>query len=413
MLHSFMGLLCFVMMAWLLSEQPRQVHPFRVLWSLTFLLLLAALLLKVTLVQELFGLLNHMILAVQQATRAGTGFVFGYLGGSAPPFAELAPGSSFVLAFQALPLALVISALSALLFYWRILPLVVHGFSWALRRSLGISGALSFGAAANIFLGMVEAPLLIRPYLAQMTRSELFSLMTCGMATIAGTVLVLYASLLSALIPDITGHLLIASVLSAPAAIALGQIMVPETQAIPSVETRLLPSSAGSAMEAITEGTLNGVQLLVNIVALLIVLVALVDLANQLLACLPTVDAEPLTLQRILGWVMAPVVWLMGVPWSEAPVAGALMGTKTVLNEMLAYMDLRALPPGQLSARSQLIMTYALCGFANFGSLGILIGGMSSMVPERREEIVALGMKSIVAGTLATCMTGALVGLYY
>ncbi|MEW8528320.1 MAG: nucleoside transporter C-terminal domain-containing protein, partial [Candidatus Thiodiazotropha sp.] len=319
-------------------------------------------------------------------------------------------GSSFILAFRALPLVLVISALSALLFHWRVLQRVVELFSWLLRKSLGISGALGLGAAANVFVGMVESPLLIRPYLNRLTRSELFSLMTLGMATIAGTVLVLYASLLEGVVANPVGHLLTASLISAPAAIMISRLMIPETQPGTAAELTDI-QGANSSMEAITNGTLEGLKLLANIVALLLVLVALVSLLNQLLGLLPTIQEQPLSLQRLLGWLMAPLAWIMGIPWSEAVTAGSLLGTKTVLNELLAYLELARLPGEALGERSRLILTYALCGFANFGSLGIMLGGLGAMVPERRVEIVALGMKSIVAGTLATLLTGTVAGL--
>ena len=336
--------------------------------------------------------------------------VFGYLGGGDLPFAEKFPGASFILAFRALPLILVISALSALLFYWKILPIVVQAFSWSLQKTMGLGGAEGLGVSANIFVGMVESPLFIRPYLKDMTRSELFTLMTTGMATIAGTVMVLYASILSNVIPDIMGHILTASIISVPAAITISKIMVPETGQLTSGEMTA-PETALSAMDAITKGTIQGVKLLINIIAMLIVLVALVHLVNLILGLLPEIGGQPVTLQRLLGLAMAPVVWLMGIPWEEAPVAGALMGTKTILNELLAYLDMSRLAKGALSHKSMVIMTYAMCGFANPGSLGIMIGGMGTMAPERRDEIVALGFRSIVAGTLATCMTGAVVGI--
>jgi CNT family concentrative nucleoside transporter len=351
-----------------------------------------------------------MVLSLEESTRAGTSMVFGYLGGGPLPFEEKFPGAAFILAFRGLPLVLVISALSALLFYWKILPLIVRGFSWGLEKTMRLGGAEGLGVSANIFVGMVEAPLFIRPYLAQMTRSELFTLMTSGMATIAGTVMVLYATILSRTIPEIMGHILTASIISVPAAVVISKIMVPET-GTPTSGKIEIPQNASSAMDAITKGTVSGVQLLINIIAMLVVLVALVHLVNLILGLLPAMGGKALTLQRVLGLFMAPVVWLMGIPWAEATTAGALMGTKTILNEFLAYLDLSNLPAGTLGERSKLIITYAMCGFANPGSLGIMIGGLSTMAPDRRDEIVSLGFRSIIAGTLATSMTGAVVGL--
>jgi CNT family concentrative nucleoside transporter len=338
--------------------------------------------------------------------------VFGYLGGGALPFDLKAPGADFILAFQALPVVLVMSVLTTLLFYWRVLPPVVRGMAWLLERTLGVGGAVGLSTAANIFLGMVEAPLFIRPYLAQLTRSELFLVMTGGMAGIAGTVLVLYATLLAPLIPDAAAHFVIASVLGAPAAILVSLIMVPETSDKRTGGALADPDMhASSTMDAIVKGTVAGLELLLNIVAMLIVLVALVYLANAILGLLPNAGGAGISLQRMLGYAMAPVCWLMGLPWPQAITAGSLMGVKTVLNELIAYVDLSKLGADALDPRSRLIMLYAMCGFANFGSLGIMIGGLGTMAPERRDEINSLGLKSIVSGTLTTCLMGAIVGV--
>ena len=395
-----------------MSENRRVVAWRPVIAGLLLQIMLAAGLLKLAVFKQFFLALNDALLALEKATQAGTAFVFGFLGGAPAPFAASGPGSSFTLAFRALPIILVMSALSSLLFYWRVLPWIVRAISRALEKTMGVGGAVGLSTAANIFVGMVEAPLFIRPYLAQLTRGELFIVMTGGMAGIAGTVMVLYATILGPVIPDALGHILTASIISAPAAIVVSVLMVPLAGA-PTSGALAPPQQASSSMDAITKGTLDGLALLLNIVALLIVLVALVTLVNLALEALPAFGGSPLTLQRMLGAALAPLAWLLGVPWSEAPAAGALLGTKTVLNEFIAYLDLAHLPEGTLSLRSRMIMTYALCGFANFGSLGILIGGLATMAPARRDEIVALGMKSIVAGTFATCMTGAVVGMLW
>ena len=411
-LHSAAGFLGLHLLAWLISERRGAVGWRSVGAGMVLTLALGVVLLKVPPVSGFILNLNILVSALEKATQDGTSFVFGYLGGGPLPFEENQPGASFILAFRALPLVLVVSALSSLLFYWRILPWVVRAFSFILTRAMGVGGAVGLSAAANVFVGMVEAPLFVRPYIRSMTRSELFVMMTCGMATIAGTVMVLYASVLGKVIPDVLGHLLIASIISTPAAIAVALLMVPPDG--PPTEGDLAPpNDARSAMDAVTKGTVDGVALLINIIAMLVVLVALVALANQILALLPEAGGEPVTLQRLLGYVMAPLVWLMGIPWAEAPTAGALMGTKTVLNEFIAYLDLANLPISALSNRSELIMTYALCGFANFGSLGIMLGGLATMAPERRDEIVSLGGKTIVSGTLATLITGSVVGILY
>jgi CNT family concentrative nucleoside transporter len=409
-LQSLFGLIAMLGVAILLSEDRRRIPWRTVLIGISLQLLLALLLVKLPLSQSLFAGLNQVVLVLDKATTAGTSFVFGYLGGDAFPFEVSDPSKTFVLAFKALPLVIVVSALSALLFYWRVLPWVVRQLARLLTRSLGIGGALGLGAAANIFVGMIEAPLFIRPYLAKLSRSELFALMTTGMATIAGTMMVLYASILSGIRDDALGQILSASVISIPAALILALVLVPGNgeETVAAVE---LESEATSAMDAITRGTLQGVTLVINIVAMLIVFVALVALVNLLLGLLPEVAGEPVSLQRLLGFLFAPLVWLMGIPLHETLTAGSLMGVKTILNELLAYLDLAALPAQALSERSEIMMIYALCGFANFGSLGIMLGGMGTMVPERRAEIAALGLKAILAGTLATMMTGAFVGM--
>lgn len=412
-LHGLFGSCALAGIAFLLSEKRQNISWKTVVSALILQLVLALVLLKLPGSRQMFVVLNTIVYTLEKATQTGTAFVFGYLGGADLPFAgEKSGGSTYILAFRGLPLVLVASALSSLLFYWRILPVVVKAFAWLLQKSLGVSGAEGLSAAANIFLGMVEAPVFVRPYLNALSRGELFSLMTCGMATIAGTVMVVYASILTTALPDAMGHLLIASIISAPASIAIARLMVPAPQARHADVEPAAPSSASTAMEAVTNGTLAGIHLLINIIAMLVVLVALVALVNIGLEWLPDIGGRPLTLQRLLGWVMAPVVWLIGIPWQECVTAGSLMGTKTILNEFIAYLDLAGLPPEMLSSRSRLIMTYAMCGFANFGSLGIMIGGLGVMAPDRRSEIVRLGLKSIVAGTLATLMTGAIVGIF-
>jgi CNT family concentrative nucleoside transporter len=414
-LQSLLGLLVLTALAALLAPRQLERTPSALIKTmvagLAVQLILALLILKVPPIRYLFAGLTGAVVALQTATDAGTAFVFGYLGGGPLPFQETQPGASFIFAFRALPLILVISALSALLFYWRILPGIVYGFSWALQKTLSIGGAVGVGVAANVFVGMVEAPLLVRPYLAKISRSELFTVMTCGMATIAGTVMVLYASILSPVVPDALGHLLAASIISVPAAVMVARLMLPETEA-PTDGTLSTEDLPDSAMEAVTRGTLDGVTLLINVIAMLVVLVALVQLINLALgAVLPDLFDAPVTLQRLLGYAFAPVAWLMGIPWTEAVTGGELLGVKIVLNEFLAFLDLVALPDGSLSPRSTLIMTYALTGFANFASLGIMIGGLVTIAPSRRTEIVRLGMRAIVSGTIATCMTGAIVGL--
>lgn len=408
--QGILGLAAIILVAWIFSEDRKKIRPGDLVAGFSLQFFMALLILRVPLIKVFFHYLDKAVIALETATTAGTSFVFGYLGGGTLPFEEKIQGISYILGFRGLVLVLVMSALSSLLFYWRILPLVVRGFSCVLRKTLGIGGAVGLGAAANVFLGMIEAPLFIKPYLKDMSRSELFVTMTCGMAGIAGTVMILYASILKNVQPDVLGHIIVASLISIPAAIMISRIMIPETEA-PTGGDIITPRMSISSMDAITRGTTEGIALLINIIGMLIVLVAMVNLANQILGILPEFAGQPVTLQRILGYIMAPMAWLIGIPMHEAQTAGMLLGTKTVLNEFVAYLDMAALPEGALCERSRLIMTYALCGFANLGSLGIMIGGMGAMVPERRDEIVELGMRSVFAGTLSTCMIGAVVGI--
>jgi CNT family concentrative nucleoside transporter len=415
--QSIVGLIFIPLIAWALSEQRAALGLSRTL-RITFAGLalqfaIAGVMLNVPAVRALFDWLAIAVAALQSATNAGMRLVFGYLAGGPAPFDVVRPEHAFMLAFQALPLILLVSALSRVLYYWGILQLVVRAFAWLLQRSLGVSGPVGTSAAANIFVGMIEAPLFIRPYLAGMSRGGLFATMTVGMAGIAGTVLALYASILESKVAGAAGHLIVASVISAPAGLMLAELMVPDgaparssTQA-PEISIADAPTSS---MDAIAQGTREGIDLLANVTAMLIVIVALVTLANQILASFTDPLGVTLTIEQLLGWCFAPLAWLIGIPWAEAVPAGSLLGVKTVLNELVAYLQLAALPAQILSERSRLIMTYALCGFANFGSLGIMIGGIAAMVPERRAEIVSLGAKTLISGTLATLMTAAVVG---
>lgn len=412
-IQGIIGLVGLVALAWAISEN-RRAFPWRTAAiGLAVQFALALLLIKLPGSQIVFRWIGNAVDALVRATEAGTSLVFGFLGGGALPFEETFPGASFVFAFRSLPLVIFIGALSAVLYHYRVLPWVVRGFAWALRKALGISGAASFSTAANVFIGMVEAPLLVRPYLERMSRSELFIVMTGGMATIAGTVFALFATLLDGIIPDPAGHLLTASIISAPAAVVIALILIPssgdETEDAKVEFDQIYENGA----DALTTGAIDGLRLFAYIIGMLIVLIALVELVNIILEVAPSIAGEPLTLQRTLGWVLAPVVWTLGVPWSESVSAGQLLGTKVVLNELVAYIQMSQLPPGTLSEHSAIIMAYSICGFANFGSLGIMIGGIGAIVPSRRLEIAQLGLKSILAGTMATCMTGAIAGLIY
>ncbi|WP_121065541.1 NupC/NupG family nucleoside CNT transporter [Chachezhania antarctica] len=410
-LQSVIGLIVIPVFAWAIRDRSQPLdmkHAARIVAvGIGMQLIIAALMLNVPAIEAAFAGVSRGVTALQAATGKGVQLVFGYLGGGPPPFDVTNPANAFLPAFQAFPLILLVSALTSLLFYWGILQKVVKGFAVVLQRSMGVSGPIATSAAANIFMGMIEAPLFIKPYMRVMDRGALFAVMTVGLATIAGTVLVLYASIIQGVVPDAAGHLIVASVISAPAALMLAQLMVPTTPGdIEELPEDAPEDQATSSIDALTKGTQNGVLLLAGVVSTLIVFVAIVTIIDQILGAAS--GSWDLSLEKIFGWLFAPVAWLIGVPWEEASKAGSLLGIKTAVNEFVAFAEL-----GQdttLSERTRLIMTYALAGFANFGSVGIMIGGMSAIVPERRPEIVELGMKALVSGTLTTLMTGAVIG---
>ena len=405
------GIAALLLIAFALSEDRGAIKWRTVVAGLGLQWGLAILLLRAPGVDRAMFALSDGAEALNRATLTGTKFVFGYLGGPPLPFAEPRPGAGFILAFQALPLVLTIGALASLLFHWGILQKVTGLFSRLLRRPMGIGGPLALGAAVHVFVGMIEAPLLVRPYLRGMSRGELFGLMTCGMAGVAGTVMVIYAGFLAPLIPNALGHLLTASLIATPAGLAIAAIMIPFGSSAAARGRLAVETPPVSALDALVKGTMDAVPVLAAILAVLLVTVAMVTLVNMGLGALPAWHGAPVTLQRLFALPFQPILWLIGIPWTETQAAAALMGTKTVLNEFVAYLDFASLPPDTFSPRTRIVLTYALCGFANFGSLGIMIGGMGAMVPERRAEIVGLGLRSILAGTMATCMSGAVAGM--
>jgi len=401
-LQSIFGILSILLIAYLFSEAKKTIVFKSILTAIAIHLILTIMFLNLPIFKDIFMMLNKLVLILETATTAGTSFVFGYLGGGAVPFEIKNENSMFILAFKALPIVLIMSVISYLLYYYRILPFIVKIFSLLLEKTLKIRGAAGVSAAANAFVGMVEAPLLIKPYIKDMTRGELFSVMVAGMSTIAGSVMILYVTIIASKIPDAMGHILTASVLNVISALIISMIIIPHRS--DKQENKIsFPQIADSPMDAIIKGTNDGVKLLVNIIAMLIVLIALVSLINQII--------QPLSLQYILGIIMAPLTFLIGIPVAETMTAGGLMGTKIILNELIAYIDLSNLPKDALQEKSKIIMIYAMCGFANIGSLGIMVGGMITMAPEKRSEIISLGIKSVFAGVLATCFTAAVVGL--
>ena len=407
-----MGVVLIVLLAWAFSENRKQLPSWRWIGGAMLLqLALAILIVRVPLIWDAINLANHAVQAIEKATLVGSSYMFGYLGGAPLPF-PMAEGSQppLIIAFQILPLVIVFSAISALLWHWKILSWIVRGLSWALQRTLGVSGVVGLGGGANIFLGVVEAPLVLRAYFERMSRSELFMVMALTMSTISGAILILYATTLSKTVPNAVGHMISASLISLPAAVLIARLMVPGdgSTATDPDDTSL---KYDSSIDAIIRGTMDGIQLFLAVIGVIIVVFALVALVDQMLGVLPMVGGEELTLRRMFGWLFAPLMWAIGVPWSEAPTAGALMGTKAILNEYVAYLDLAALPAGELGPRSQLIVTYALCGVANLASIGLLVSTIGTLCPDRRGEAAALGVKSWIAGNLASAMTGAVIGL--
>ncbi len=409
--QGLIGLAAILLLAWAFSENRANRPGWR--WiggALLLQLAIALIVVRVPAVWEAVGLANQGVAAIEKATLVGSSYMFGYLGGAPLPF-DLKPGAAppLVIAFQILPLIIVFSALSALLWHWGILKALVRGLSWALRRTLGVSGVVGLGGGGTLFLGVVESPLVLRAWFATMSRSDLFAIMSMIMATISGAILVLYASTLGKVIPNAAGHLIVASLISLPAALMVARLMVPgQPQSTEPAEPDL---AYDGAMDAVVRGAMEGVQLMLAVIGIIITIFALVALADQILALAPHVDGAALTLKRLFGWVFSPLMWAIGVPWDQAPAAGALMGTKAILNEYVAYLDLAALPAGTLDPRSTLIVTYALAGFANLASIGLLVSTIASLCPERRAEAAGLGIKSWIAGNLATLMTGAMIGL--
>jgi concentrative nucleoside transporter, CNT family len=405
------GVLVIMVVCWALSENKRRFPA---------LLAVGALAVQASLILALFAIpnssavlagVNGAVDGLASATDKGTQFVFGYLGGGDQPYAYSPPGDNapFLFAFRVLPLILVISALSALLWHWRILKWITGLFGLLFEKTMNLGGASALAVAANIFMGMVESPIVIRAYLDKLSRSELFLMMVVGLATVAGSTMVAYALILQPVLPNAAGHVLVASIISAPAGILLARIVIPEQHKAGEPFDHTSALKYESSMDAITRGVQDGVMVAVNVAAFLIVFVAFVWIANNLLAMFGDVGGGPITLQRIFGFAFAPVAYLIGVPWSEAQPAGSVLGAKLFLTEFIAFIDLAAVPAELMSERTRMIMTYAVCGFANVASIGIMTGGMTVLMPERRKEILALAWKALLPGFCATLMTGAVV----
>jgi len=411
--QGLVGIALILLLCWGVSEARSDRPTWRWIAGALFIQIsLAALIVRVPVIWDAVTLANHAVSAIERATLAGSSYMFGYLGGAPLPFA-LPDGTQppLIIAFQILPLVIVFSALSALLWHWGVLRRAISGIDWALRRTLGVSGPVGLAGGATMFLGVVETPLVLRGALNRMSRADLFAAMTMIMATISGAILILYATTLRNIVPDAVGHMIAASLISLPAAILIARLMVPGPGT---------PADGGKSddalrydgsIDAIVRGTADGIQLFLAVIGIIIVVFALVNLVDQMLVLLPLIDGEAITLRRAFGWLLAPLMWALGVPWDQAVTAGGLMGTKAILNEYVAYLDLAALPAGALDGRALLITTYALCGVANLASVGLLVSTIATLAPQRRAEVAALGMKSWIAGNAASAMTGAMVGL--
>lgn len=410
--QGLIGIALILTLVWALSEDRATRPSWRwIAGALGLQLVIALLVVRVPFIWDVITLANHAVSAIERATLVGSSYMFGYTGGAPVPF-QLQPGAQapLVIAFQILPLVIVFSALSALLWHWRVLSVIVRGLGWALRRTLGVSGTVGLTGGATMFLGPVETPMVLRAYLVKMSRAELFAAMVLIMATISGAILILYATTLKDVVPDAVGHMISASLISLPAAILIARLMVPGDGATATDEADS-GLTYDSSIDAVMRGTMDGIQLFLAVIGVIIVVFALVNLVDQMLALLPFVSGEALSLQRLFGWAFAPLMWTLGVPWAEAGQAGALMGTKAILNEYVAYLAMADLPAGTFSPRTALIIAYALCGVANLASVGLLVSTIGTLAPERRAEVSGLGMKSWVAGNAASCLTAAMIGL--
>ncbi|MEK7266609.1 MAG: nucleoside transporter C-terminal domain-containing protein [Pseudomonadota bacterium] len=412
--QSALGLFAFTAIAWLFSSNKLRFPFLTLIWTIAAQIAIASFLLYVPPARNALASLQVAVDALQAATRVGTSFVFGYLGGGAAPFAVTDANAMFNFTFQALPFVIFFSGLSALLWHWRILKVMVSAFAFLLEKGLRVGGAVALAASANVFLGVTEAPLLIRPFLSKLTRAELFVVITAGFATVAGSVMAIYVFYLQKVESDILGQIIIASIISVPAAILMAQVMVPEEKGVaPTAASAAHEFKYASSMDAFVRGVTDGLGLYLNIIASLIAFTAFAALVNIMLTAAPDVSGEPLTLERLFGWAFAPLMWLAGVPWKDAAAAGEFMGLKTAINELVAYVRLSELPPGTFDHRTMLILIYSMCGFANFSSLGIVIGGLTALAPDRRNDVINLAPRALISGTLATLMTGAVIGLIW
>ena len=408
--HILIGFIGLIAIAIPFSDNFKIINYKYVAYGILSQIILAIILLKIPLVISAFEILGNGVVILQEATIEGANFVFGY-----PPSDDINPYRSLLetFAFGVLPYIIVMACISAILWYWGVLPFIVNLISKACQKLFNIGGPVGLGAAANIFVGQVEAPLLVRPYVSKLSNKELLILMTAGMATVAGSVMVALISILenSFINQNLIQHFITASVLSVPAAIMYANIMIPSNSITDFNESKV-PKVYKSTMDAVTRGASDGASIAVSVGTILIAVIALVYIVNSILGSISSQFGFELSIEIILGYIFAPIAWLMGIPWNEAVISGELLGIKTTLNEFVAYPALAALESGELSERSKLITFYSLCGFANLSSVGILISGITAMAPERKDDLIKVSFKALVGATLASCMTGLIVGIF-
>ena len=410
-IQSLIGIVALILIALPFSESIQEIKVKFIIYALLIQTSLAFILLEIPFISSFFDVMSIAVESLRLSAIEGSSFVFGYLGGGEAPFEVSNNQNLPIFAFTFLPMLIFLSALSALLWHWKILPFLIKLLAKLFEKPLDAKGPIGLAATANIFLGQLEAPLLIKPYLNKMNQRDLLIIMTVGMSTIAGSVMVLYITWLDDKFLGVIGHFLTASILSVPAAIMFSNIL------IPSAQTELKTAKEDlkmyeSSMDAISVGTKDGLNMFLSVIASLIVFLSLVALADFMLGIIPNVYGEPISLQRIAAFIFAPIAWLMGIPFSEIIPAGNLLGTKTIFNELIAFNDLRDLDTNILSERSQLIMLYGICGFANISSVGILLGGLSAICPDIRGTLLKIAFRALFAATLASCLTGTVVSLF-
>ena len=406
-LVSLLGLVAFIGVAWMLSSH-RRLFPWRtVLWGLGLQFIFAALILKTPWGAAVFDFTGRAISKLVQFSNEGCQFVFGPLAVDSMMQAAF-PQRPFVFGVLVAGTIIIVASLSSLLYHWGVLQKIVHAMAWVMRKMMRTSGSETLSAAANIFMGQTEAPLFIKPYIPRMTRSELLCMMTGGMATI-------YIKMgMDAGHKDIAGHLLTASVLSAPAALLIAKVMLPETETSETAGTAAKdpPRATVNGIDALCRGASDGMALAINVIAMLIAFIAVVALANYLITFPQTRlgVAAPVTLQAVFGWINAPFAWLMGVPSKDCLTIGGILGERIVLNEFIGYLSLTS-PKTVVDERSFMLATYALCGFANFASIAIQVGGIGSLAPERRGDMARLGVRAMIGGLLASYLTATIAGI--